>query len=115
MEYVELSTKDVGRIASTVSSEMLEEMKQTISDGRPYAFMQFKVGSVFIIVEVPAWESPNEDSVQVLHQDAEHRSPRIEEAIREKLPDWSQAERDAQESRRMWEAQERHQWLNRYN
>ena len=103
MEYVELMTKDVGRIASRVSSEMLEEMKQVIADGRPYAFMQFKVGSVFIIVEVPAWESPNEDS------------QRIEEAIREKLPDWYRAERDAQESRRMWEAQERHQWLNRYN
>lgn len=115
MEYVRLNPKDVGQLTGSVSSEIFEEMKSAISDGRPYAFMQFRVGSVFIEVEMPVWESPGEDSVQVIHENAEHRSPRIEEAIREKLPSWADAERDAQESREQWEAQERHQWLNRYN
>ena len=112
MEYVRLNPKSVSQLASSISSEMHGEMMSAISDGRLYASLQFKVGKVFIEVEVPAWESPGVDSVAVIHENYEHRSPRLEEAIRAKLPSWADAERDAQETREQWEAQERHQWLN---
>ena len=115
MEYVKLNPKSVGELANSVSAEMFEEMKAVVSDKRLYASMVFKVGTSFIEVEMPVWESPGTDAVTVLHDNHEHRSPRIEEAIREKLPCWADAERDAQESRKMWEAQERNQWANRYN
>jgi len=112
MEYVKLNPKDVSHLAKSISSEMFEEMKQTIADGRSYAFLQFKVGEVFIEVEMPAWETPTAESVVVVHPNYWHRSPRIEEAISKALPKWSDAERDAQESKMQWEAQERYQWLN---
>ena len=112
MEYVRLNPKNVSQLASSIRSEMFEQMKQTIADGRTYAFLQFKVGEVFIEVEMPAWEIPTAEYVQVIHPNYEHRSPRIEEAISKALPDWWDAERDAQESNEQWEAQERHQWLN---
>ena len=114
MEYVKLSPKSVSQLVSSISSEIYEEMKQTVADGRNYASMQFKVGSVFIEVEMPAWESPK-DSVQVIHENYEHRSPRLEEAIRAKLPSWADAERDAQEEKMQWEAQMDYQWRNLRN
>lgn len=115
MDYMNLKPKNVRQLAESVSSEMREEMKSVVLEGRTHAYMGFKVGEVYIEVEIPAWESPNEDSVQIIHADMEHRSPRIEEAIREKLPTWAEAERDAQESKEEWDAIERAQWLDRYN
>lgn len=112
MEYVKLNPKDVRQLASSISSEMYEEMKQTISDRRPYAFMQFKVGEVFIEVEIPAWETPTAESVAVIHPNYEHRSPRIEEAISKALPSWNNAEWDAQEESRQWDEQMEYQWRN---
>lgn len=115
MEYVRLNPKDVGQLARIVSSEMRDEMKSAVLEGRTNAYKGFKVGEVFIEVDMTAWESPSPDSVAVIHLNHEHNSPRIEEAIRENLPSWADAERDAQESIQEWKAIESAQWMNRYN
>lgn len=115
MEYILLNTTDIGQLTRIISSEMRGEMKSAILYGQTRAYKGFRVGNVFIEVDVPVWENMEEYSVTVVHPNYEHYSPRIEEAIRKGLPEWADVERDAQESKREWEAQERCQWLNRYN
>lgn len=91
--------KNIETICREVADGVREEIRQAITEGCDSASYEKEYGGGVIVVDVRAYGSMMVYAV-VGHQDGRHRSPRIEQAIENAVPDWYSVERDVAEELR---------------
>lgn len=90
--------KNLKDICKEISSAMRDKIIGAVSFNEYYVYKEFVYGDAIVSVEmghekVNGWLAPIKE-VNVLHDDDTHKSPLLESAITEALPDWDKLEKE---------------------
>lgn len=85
-------------IIKEISSAMRDKIIDAVSFNEYYVFKEFVYGNAIVQIEMGhekmnGWLAPLK-VVKVLHDDDAHKSPLLESAIMEALPDWDKLEKE---------------------